>query len=381
MSLRKIRVGELPLGQALPWSLYSQRGNLLLPAGSELPQADLAALVELGLYLDPLPLWQQPPQTTLQTVLHLTHRLAELLAAPERCPDLGASLHAMAAQLLQAAASHPDALMASVVLHGGGPLTARHSINCAAVLACVLQAMPQDAEQGRALLCAALSMNIGLHELHEVLASQGSPLSAPQQGVVGHHPLAGVDRLRQLGVNDAAWLRAVIEHHEAVDGSGYPYGLRGQQMGSLAQLLGLADVFCARVAERAYRRAVNARIVLRDLLIERGRRFDALQAAYFIRALGIYPVGTVVLLANGEQGVVSAHGSQVDAPQVHVLRGAHGAYLQPPQPRATDSMATAIVDTVAPGELGCEIDLAAIWGEAARDYPLAATQLAGSLAA
>ncbi|SFZ77802.1 HD-GYP domain-containing protein [Chitinimonas taiwanensis] len=379
MVLRRIRAGELTAEQPLPWPLYSQRNNLILSEGSVLASEALEALVDLGLFVEATPLWQRPPHTPLQTVLHATARMAQLLAAPEAQANFTVAIHHVVELIEQASRRNPAVLTATALLHRGGPSAARHAVNTACIVAIVLEAMQASDTSRRGILSAALTMNIGMHELHDALANQSGPLSALQQLIVTRHPTVGADRLAQLGVVDPLWLRAVLEHHEAVDGSGYPQGLRGEQVSAAAQLIGLADLFCARVGERGYRDADDARLVLRDVLIERGRLFDGLQAAWFIRALGVYPIGTVVLLANGEVGVVSAHSGLVDAPWVHVLRARDGSAYEQPLQRETRITEFAIVDTLSPSSLPVEIDLAAIWGDDAADYPLGIPTLLDAL--
>jgi HD-GYP domain-containing protein (c-di-GMP phosphodiesterase class II) len=373
MIQRRIREGELAAGQPLPWNVYDQNGVLLLAQGMLVRgPLQLARLVAGGYYLvEPSAAWHQQPYSALQYILHAYYRLALLYEQPERGGDFAAQALAIA-QLIEAGyRRHPGVAIATVALRQNGRYAVRHSIHTACVVAAVLHAMPEeDRPDSTTVLAAALTMNIGMLDLQDILAYQQQPLTPSQQARVERHPFDSVARLRQLGVQDELWLSTVLQHHEALDGSGYPQRLSGAQILPPAQLVGLADLFCARVSGRSYRPADSAKAVLRDVLLERGQRFDALLAAYFIRALGVYPIGTVVGLANGELGVVSVHAEKVDAPLVHRIKTADGTALPVPQPCRTDLPEYAIV-RVANGaeQQDARIDMEAIWGEEARDFP------------
>jgi HD-GYP domain-containing protein (c-di-GMP phosphodiesterase class II) len=306
----------------------------------------------------------------LQHVLHACYRLAVLFNQPDLVRDFPEQVLDIAKLIETAYAANPGVVIATVVLRRGGRYAIRHAVNSACVAASVLSAMGPAGPANLSVIAAALTMNIGVLELQDALSRQVQPLTLSQQARIERHPLASVERLRDLGVQDELWLRAVQEHHEAIDGSGYPHRLKGARVAQAAQLIGLADLFCARVSERGYRRADSAKIVLRDVLIERGKHFDAMLAAYFIKALGVYPIGTVVRLANGQVGVVSGRSERVDAPYVHALAAGDGSALMPPIRYDTQSSDCAIIETLTAPDLCVPIDLEAVWGEEARDFHL-----------
>ncbi|QDQ28762.1 phosphohydrolase [Chitinimonas arctica] len=371
MIQRRIRRGEVAIGQPLPWNVYNDKGVLLLAEGNHIQSGDqLDRLLELGIYIESTLTWHLQPESALQHVLHACYRLAVLLKQPVPPADFSEQVLNIARLIDTAWQLDAGVVMATVVLRRGGRYAVRHAVNTACVVAGVLQAMGPAAPERESTLAAALTMNLGMLDLQDVLARQTEPLTPSQQVRVSCHPLASLERLRKAGVNDETWLRAVLEHHEAIDGSGYPHRLRGPGICPSAQLLGLADLFCARVSERGYRRADSAKIVLRDVLIERGRHFDVMLAAYFIKALGVYPIGTVVLLANGEIGVVSGRTDRVDTPWVHALLAADGSPHIPPLRRSTQPTSLTIVETLSATDVGVPIDMEAIWGEQAHDFQL-----------
>jgi hypothetical protein len=137
---------------------------------------------------------------------------------------------------------------------------------------------------------------------------------------------------------DSPWLvEAALSHHERLDGTGYPDGLREHQMSSLTRLLAVCDVYASFCAARPHRPARPTRTALADtlLLAEQGL-LDRHHAERLLH-LSFYPVGTAVELADGAVGVVVATpGPRRDLngparPVVAVLLDAQGRPQGPPR--------------------------------------------------
>jgi HD-GYP domain-containing protein (c-di-GMP phosphodiesterase class II) len=157
-------------------------------------------------------------------------------------------------------------------------------------------------------------------------------------------------------------LRAVLEHHEQLDGQGYPNRIAGAEFSADGQLLRLADVYCARMSFREYRSAVPLTVALRDILQDKGKTVEPALAAQFIRAMGIFPPGLKLRLANGEIGVVVRAGESPNHPVVVVLVAANGEAMAQGVYRDTRNPAYAVGDTVNPATFKAYVDIAAIWG-------------------
>ncbi|MDO9241406.1 MAG: HD domain-containing phosphohydrolase, partial [Methylicorpusculum sp.] len=150
------------------------------------------------------------------------------------------------------------------------------------------------------------------------LANQASPLSDQQRDIIKAHPELGRALLQKAGINNAEWLNAVHNHHERIDGNGYPDGLSGDAIPVAARILSLTDIYSAMILPRAYRDGFYVKKALRDIFLQRGSAVDESLAHLLIKEIGIYPPGTFVLLANGETGVVLKR-APVDTESIHVL--------------------------------------------------------------
>jgi HD-GYP domain-containing protein (c-di-GMP phosphodiesterase class II) len=183
---------------------------------------------------------------------------------------------------------------------------AAHSLNVAQVAARLARLDPDL--RGRALdpILAALVHDVGMLGVPAEIFTQAGPLTDEQRRAVEGHALAGAElALRLLPTGN--WLaEAAAGHHERLDGTGYPSGLRDVQISSLTRLIAVCDVYAALCAPRPHRPAAQTRTGLTDtlLLAEQGG-LDRHHAERLLH-LSFYPVGTVVELADGAVGVVIA---------------------------------------------------------------------------
>src|SRR5690606_14166049 len=115
----------------------------------------------------------------------------------------------------------------------------------------------------------------------------------------------------------------IAQHHERLDGTGYPKGLRGEEIGVFGRMAAIADSFAALIAVRAYANASAPQDALMNLYEWAGTSFDEPLVEQFVQAIGLFPVGSLVELSTGEVAVVLAH-SRVRRlePRVMVLTGA-----------------------------------------------------------
>jgi len=146
-----------------------------------------------------------------------------------------------------------------------------------------------------------------------VMLAQPGPLDDAQRRALEAHTCAGADILTRL-LPGGAWLaEAAGGHHERLDGTGYPAGLRDQQIAPLTRLVAVCDVYAALCSPRPHRPGLDTRTALTDtlLLAEQGN-LDRFQAERLLQ-LSFYPVGSVVELSDGAVGlVVATHLSRRD---------------------------------------------------------------------
>lgn len=314
---------------------------------------------------------QHEPQSVLRLLNGAQRELDAVLQRiatghPGHSGDARRTLEEIAARVTEAVSRNADIAIAAI-LHNqhAMPYGVRHSVDTAVVAQLLAQALNQPDDAIRTMTLAALTMNVGMLGEHDVLQQQAAPLSGRQRELVRHHPQAGMVLLRQAGIDHEGWLACVLYHHENEDGTGYPGARRGPHVPPLAKLIALADRYCARISQRHYRKPMTPNAALRDILLEGKSTLDSLPAAVLIRELGIYPIGTLVTLQNGEIGVVSRKGLHATAPWVTVMVGPRGTALDPFPQRDTRHDQHAIRDVLLASQPALAFRLSQVWGRAA----------------
>ena len=379
--MRAVTADEIELGAPLAWSVYDRAGKLLFVQGMVLVcQAHLDIILERGLVVpesrssggvvlpaavidasgalaegadaaeeaDDTPRVPEVPVfRAMQLLRRELRQLHDDLLACES-DELGGQARELALRLQALVERDADAALAAMQLEVGDDGDVARVLHAATLCQVLVQAQQLEPEEGVSLVAAALTYDVALGPVAAVLNRQTGALTEDQRLMIDTHPLAGVELLQAAGVDDEVWLEAVLQHHERLDGSGYPSGLEGDAISPGARMLAIVDIYSAMVRPRAYREAIHARHALRSLFLERGKAVDGPLASLLVREIGVFPPGTPVRLANREVGVVLRRGSDAARPVVARLINANGTLAAIAAHRDTAQPEYAITETVPP---------------------------------
>lgn len=173
----------------------------------------------------------------------------------------------------------------------------------------------------------ALMHDLGEMELPAHLQRPSGVFTDQEEVLFREHPRRGNAILsRTKGVPDPVH-RIVWEHHERVDGSGYPHGLHGAQVSLLSQIVGLADKFDGMISRRDGHALLSGAEAIRQLYqLGMSGHFDQSLVERMVQCLGVYPVGSLVALNTGERGWVIAGDTENRLqPWVKLVWDRHGA--------------------------------------------------------
>ena len=262
-------------------------------------------------------------------------------------------VHASLIELLDGDAD--DALL--VLVHGAitevHDYSLRHALLVAIVCELSARHIPSWTPEWRPpLVCAALTMNIAMTQLQNQLATQEGPVSAPQRKQIDGHAAAGAALLKAAGVTDELWLQAVHLHHSSRAGA--LTALPPQEQ--LARLVQRADIFAARLSPRKRRPAMSATAAAKAAYLDENQRPDEAGSA-IIKALGMYPPGSLVRLRSAEVAVVLRRGRQASQPVVAAIVNPAGNAIAEPILRNTRLQSHEVTGGVAAHEVKVRLNL------------------------
>ena len=158
------------------------------------------------------------------------------------------------------------------------PYTAGHQRGVAKIAVTIAQELGLGAEETKGIEVAAMLHDIGKIVVPAQILSKPAKLSAAEFELIKAHPQAGVDIVAGI---DFPWpvARTILQHHERLDGSGYPFGLKGDEIHLGAWIVMVADVLEAMTSPWAYRPAASVADALGEIEKESGTRYDCDVAA------------------------------------------------------------------------------------------------------
>lgn len=154
---------------------------------------------------------------------------------------------------------------------------------------------------------AGLLLDVGTARIPPEILGKNGRLSAEEYDTIKRHVPLGLEMLRECKGISEKLLNIVASHHEREDGSGYPRGLRGAEIGVPGKMAAIVDCYDALTSERPYARSFSPYEALQHLYDWRQHLLHPELVEQFIQCLGIYPVGSLVELNSGEVAVVLAH--------------------------------------------------------------------------
>ena len=149
---------------------------------------------------------------------------------------------------------------------------------------------------------AALLHDIGMLMVPEELYLRPGSLTEDEKIIIKNHPIYGYKLLDSYNFPPAI-KRAVLEHHEREDGTGYPRNLSEENISQYGKIIALACSYEAISAKRVYKKSLDPHMGLIGILKDKARYCDDVIQA-LVNALSIYPVGLYVLMSNGKKGRV-----------------------------------------------------------------------------
>ncbi|MEC4722493.1 HD-GYP domain-containing protein [Noviherbaspirillum sp. CPCC 100848] len=228
---------------------------------------------------------------------------------------------------------NPGALTGLLRIKNKDDYTFLHSVSVCTLLVAFCRSSGMDAELTRQAGLGGLLHDTGKALVPDEVLNKPGRLTDEEFEIIRRHPKDGYDiLLKTPGVGEIP-LDITLHHHERMDGSGYPDKLPADKISTMAQMAAIVDVYDAITADRCYHKGMPAAEALRKIFEWSKFHFNPQQVQSFMRCVGIYPVGTLVLLESGRLGVVTEpHETNLLSPKVNVFFSTKSnTYIKPVQ--------------------------------------------------
>ncbi|MGS2720987.1 HD-GYP domain-containing protein [Paraglaciecola aestuariivivens] len=225
---------------------------------------------------------------------------------------------------------NPNALMCMTKIREKDTYLLEHSLNVAILLANFGAYLDFPEAKIQELSLSGFLHDIGKIKIPDEILHKPGRLDEQEMTVMRDHVYYGVRVLKEMGIPDTI-VRTISEHHERLDGYGYPDGLRGDEISEFGRMIAIVDTYDAITADRCYKAGMSSKKALQILLQDSPSKYDEALVKQFVKCVGVYPVGSLVKLDNDNLAMVlKQHKEQPVKPIVKAffdIKGDH--YIKP----------------------------------------------------
>ncbi|MBL0520046.1 HD-GYP domain-containing protein [Aeromonas enteropelogenes] len=216
----------------------------------------------------------------------------------------------VAEEMVDTMFTHGDAMLCLARIRAKDAYLMEHSMNVAILLANFGRYLGLERSVLKELTLGGLLHDVGkIMTPDEVLHKPGK-LTDEEFAIMRQHVVHSYGILKNTKGITATMLEVAANHHERLDGSGYPRKLKGDQLSLHTRMSCIVDVYDAITADRVYKTGMQPTQAFRILLKGINQHFDAELVTKFIKCMGVYPVGTLVMLSNQRLAIVMQRNEQ-----------------------------------------------------------------------
>jgi putative nucleotidyltransferase with HDIG domain len=202
-----------------------------------------------------------------------------------------------------------DTLISLVRIRNKDEYTYMHSLAVSALCISFAEHLGLDSKKIKQIGIGGLLHDIGKVKVPTEILNKPGALTEKEFEIMKQHVNHGNCILQQTKIDEAS-IRVTAHHHERLDGTGYPDGLKGDQISLFGQMAAVVDIYDALTSERCYKSLMPPTQALRKLFEWSHSYLNKELVEKFIVHVGIYPIGTLVRLRSGFLGVVIRHGEK-----------------------------------------------------------------------
>ena len=198
----------------------------------------------------------------------------------------------------------PSALLPLAQMKNQDEYTFQHSVSVSALAVALGYVLELPYNEIKEVVLGGFLHDIGKAKVPGKILNKPGKLDNAEFAIMRTHVVSTAELLKEVhGLSEVAF-NAAAQHHERFDGSGYPHGLKGDQISLHGQIIALVDVYDAITSVRVYHKGMPPAEALSKMYEWRDTHFDARLIQAFIKGIGIYPAGSLVRMSSGKLGIV-----------------------------------------------------------------------------
>lgn len=216
--------------------------------------------------------------------------------------------------LIQATANIADSLLSAIQANDAVAIdistlktcdeyTFKHSVDVATISMIVAKRMGMSETEVRELGIAGLLHDIGKTKIPPEILNKPGQLSDDEFEIMRQHSVYSYHIIQNNDTLPEEVKLAVLQHHEKINGTGYPLAVPGNKITPYAKVLAIADIYDALVTERPYKSAFSQREAI-EMIMSMTQELDLFAMENFLKSMILYPVDSIVELSNGEKAKV-----------------------------------------------------------------------------
>ena len=342
--MRLVATKSISEGTKLAKAIYNDNGKILLHEGVSLTSRMLHRLIEIGItyvYIkDELTddvevegvVSEQTKRLAVQTIKSEFETIANDLKLKKSFngAHLSRNFSKVIRNILDDIKQNKQALSMITDVYAYDSYIFTHSLNVTLYTLGLAMQLKFSEKQLMEIGLGAILHDVGKMLVPMEILNKPGKLTAEEFEEIKKHPRAGYELLKELPNISLLTAHCALQHHERLDGSGYPLKLQGNKIHLYAKIIGIADVFDAVTSNRVYRQALLPHQGLDLLYTGVGTLYDPAMIDAFRKTVAIYPVGLTVGLSDGREGVVVKQNQQLSTHPIIRITAEGGKRLDAP---------------------------------------------------
>ncbi|WP_418791453.1 HD-GYP domain-containing protein [Phosphitispora sp. TUW77] len=351
--MRKIDLATIKVGSKISKTIYNSKGHVLLKAGTVLTDRYIKRLQELGFtsifiddgLIDDINIEEAISENTRINALNC---IRDIMQEVKRNKIIHvAPLKKAVNNIIDDLLTNKDIMLNLSDIRSYDDYTFNHSVNVTVISTFIGMSLHYRKDRLKDLGMGVLLHDVGKTQIPLEIINKPGRLTEEEYEIVKKHTWYGFDTLRKCPGIKLTSAHVALQHHERLDGTGYPRNLKGKRIIEFARISAIADVYDAMTSDRCYRKSIPVHEVCHYLAEGSGVQFDQHILDRFIEKVAIYPQGTRITLSDGRSGIVIKQNTGIPArPVIRLFWNEKGPLPKPVQINLADNLELNIEDVI-----------------------------------